>query len=87
MLGFYVTIHQIITLLFYIIINVHDKRWEHWEKINLVDNEKNDKELHKEVQGKSNLPASLFSSSAQKTQIVTQYSAAASQFAEHAAVL
>ena len=67
---------------------MHDKRWEHWEKINLVDNEKNhDKELHKEVQGKSNLPASLFSSSAQKTQIVTQYSAAASQFAEHAAVL
>ena len=64
---------------------MHDKRWEHWEKINLVDNEKNDKELHKEVQGKSNLPASLFS--AQKTQIVTQYSAAASQFAEHAAVL
>ena len=37
---------------------MHDKRWEHWEKINLVDNEKNDKELHKEVQGKSNLPAS-----------------------------
>ena len=66
---------------------MHDKRWEHWEKINLVDNEKNDKEWHKEVQGKSNLPASLFSSSAQKTQIVTQYSAAASQFAEHAAVL
>ena len=62
---------------------MHDKRWEHWEKINLVDNEKNDKELHKEVQGKSNLPASP----PQKTQIVTQYSAAASQFAEHAAVL
>ena len=51
---------------------MHDKRWEHWEKINLVDNEKNDKELHKEVQGKSNLPASP----PQKTQIVTQYSAA-----------
>ena len=37
-------------ILSYIIIKVDDKRWEHREKINLVDNEKNDKELHKEVQ-------------------------------------